>query len=105
MATVNVNPGVCGFSTIIKVTSDDMQHATVIMETECPNLKPMAGELKEVDGFKECFAKFGESGVFQMAKKYCKHQACPVPTAIIKGIEAACGFALPRDVEIKIKKD
>jgi L-fucose isomerase-like protein len=62
-------------------------------------------ELKEVDGFEECFSKLGDSTVYELAKKYCKHAACPVPSAIVKGIEVACSLALPRDVEFHITKD
>lgn len=105
MTEVKVNPGVCGFVTCIKVDSEDMQNATIEIITDCPNIKPMAQELKEVDGYEECFSKFGESKVYELANKYCKHAACPVPTAIIKGIEVACGLALPRDVEIKLNKE
>jgi hypothetical protein len=104
MVEVRVNAGVCGFNTIIKVDSEDMQNAAVEIKTECPNIKPMEKELKEVDGFEVCFAKIGDSKVYEMAKKYCKHPACPVPAAIIKGIEVACGLALPKDVDIKIEK-
>lgn len=104
MVEVKVNPGVCGLNTIIKVDSDDMQNAIIEIITECPNIKPMEQELKEADGYEECFAKLGESKVYELAKKYCKHAACPVPSAIIKGIEVACGLALPKDVDIKISK-
>lgn len=104
MTEVKVNAGVCGFQTIIRVTSEDMQTAVIEMDTQCPNLKPMSQELKEVDAFEECFSKFGDSKVYELAKKYCKHPACPVPSAIIKGIEVACGLALPKDVEITISK-
>lgn len=105
MAEVKVNPGICGFKTKIKVNSEDMQNAIVKIITECPNIKPLEHELTEVDGFAECFSKLGESKVYELAKKYCKHPACPVPSAIIKGIEVACGLALPKDVEIKITKE
>lgn len=104
MVEVKVNAGICGFCTVIGADSEDMQNATLHIETECPNLKPLETELKEVDGFKECFAKIGESDVYKISRKYCKHAACPVPCAIIKGVEAACRLALPKDAEIKIKK-
>lgn len=105
MAEVNVEPGVCGLKSTIKVTSEDEQNATIEFETECPNLKPLETELKEVDGFTECFAKVGEGQIYGLARKYCRHAACPVPCAIIKGVEVACGLALPRDVTIQITKD
>lgn len=104
MVEVKVNPGICGLSTIIKVDSEDMQNAVIEIVTECPNIKPMEQELKEVDGYEECFAKLGDSKIYELAKKYCKHAACPVPAAIVKGVEVACGLALPKDVEIKISK-
>ena len=104
MVEVKVNAGVCGFHTVVKVDSEDMQVALIEIATECPNLKPLEQELKEVDGFEECFSKLGDSTVYDLAKKYCKHAACPVPSAILKGIEVACGLALPRDVEFKISK-
>lgn len=104
MVEVKVNPGVCGLKSLIKVNSENKQTALIEFQTACPNLKPLEQELKEVDGFKECFAKLGESQVYELGKKYCKHPACPVPSAIIKGVEVACGLALPRDVEIKIEK-
>jgi hypothetical protein len=105
MAIVKVNAGICGFNTIIKVQSEDMQNAMIRFETECPNLKPLEQELKELDSFQECFSNIGESNVFKQSQKYCKHAACPVPTAIIKGVEVACGLALPKDVVIKITKE
>lgn len=44
MAEVEVNPGVCGFKTIVKVHSEDMQNASIEILTECPNIKPMEQE-------------------------------------------------------------
>jgi len=104
MVEVLVNAGICGFTTTIKIDSEDMQNASIQIQTDCPSIKPMEQELKEADGYEECFAKIGASRVFEISRKYCKHAACPVPTAIVKGIEVACGLALPKDVEIKIEK-
>lgn len=105
MVEVKVNPGVCGLKSIIKINSEDMKNAFIEVTTDCPNIKPLEQELKEVDAYEECFAKLGESKVYELAKRHCKHAACPVPAAIIKGIEVACGLALPKDVEIKIEKN
>ncbi|HHY24230.1 MAG TPA: hypothetical protein GX527_08350 [Clostridiaceae bacterium] len=59
-------------------------------ESNCPYIIKMGDELErleELDGFTEVFSKFGDSRVFEIAKLCCKHAACPVPTAILKGIE------------------
>ena len=99
---IKVDAGICGFKTIIKATPKERQMLDIALQTECPSLKPMAEELKEVDAYKECFAKVGESPVFQLARKYCKHAACPVPTAIIKEIEIAAKLALPKNVVFEL---
>ena len=104
MVEVTVNPGICGLKTVIKVNSEDMQTAILDICTDCPNIKPMEEEFKEVDGYEECFAKICDTQTYKFANKYCRHNACPVPSAILKGIEAACGLALPKDAEIKIEK-
>lgn len=101
---VTVNPGVCRFKTYIKSKPEDRRHAALEFKTECPNLKPLESELVSADAYKECFAKVGKSGIYESASKYCKHAACPVPMAIIKGIEASCGLAVARDVKVEIKK-
>ena len=105
MIRVEVNGGACNFNSEVKVTSDDMQTASIEFKTECPNLKPLEQELREVDAYEECFAKLGEASIFEVCKKYCKNAACPVPTAIIKGIEAECGLALPKSIQIKISRE
>jgi len=104
MAVVTVNPGACGLSSHIKVESNDLQTAVIEIDSECSYIKAMGNELKEVDGLAECFGKLGDGEVYKVAAKYCKHSCCAVPSAIIKGIEVACGFALPKDVEFKISK-
>lgn len=103
MSKVIVNPGICGFQTQIEVDSQDSRNCSVTLVTQCPNIKSMGEELQNVDGFKECFAKVGDSQVFEVARRHCKHAACPVPTGIIKGIEVAWQLALPKNAEIRFE--
>lgn len=105
MATTEVNAGVCGFVTTIRATSEDMQSATVSVESQCAGMQAMGKELTELDAMRECFGPYADSQVFQAASEHCKHPACPVPAAIIKTVEVACGFALPKDVTITISKE
>ena len=102
---VNVNAGVCGFKTVIKARRDGTKQASIEFRTTCPNLKPLETELTTADAYKECFAKVGEAGIYKVSSKYCRHSACVVPAAILKGIEAACGLALPRDATIEVKPE
>jgi len=104
MIHINVDPGICGLKTDISVDSEDGMTAKIVIDSECPDIKNIGEELKEVNGMQEVFTKYGESTVYKLANKYCKHSTCPVPGALLKGIEAACGLALPKDVHIVIKK-
>ena len=105
MAKVTVNPGVCGFKTVISANSEDMQNAILEITTECPYIKAMGEELKVVDGFTECFSGFGDGEVCKAAAKHCKHPSCPVPSAVLKAVEVACRLALPSDVSFIVTND
>lgn len=50
-----------------------------------------------------CIKDVYKMTVVEVAKKYCRHPVCPVPTAVLKGIEASIELALSRDVIISIK--
>jgi hypothetical protein len=104
MAYVAVLPGICSLKTELTLTADEDQMVTVRIDSACPHIAAMQDELKELDGYGECFARYSSSTVFGVAEKHCRHLACPVPVAIIKGMEVACGLALPKDVAIVIEK-
>lgn len=104
MASVHVSPGICGLQTKLTITADEDQAVTVNIDSECPHISAMQAELNDLDGYVECFARFSTSTVYAAADKHCKHLACPVPCAMIKGMEVACGLALPKDVVIQIEK-
>ena len=104
MVEVVVKAGICGFTSKIGVETQDMEISKITIDTDCSYIKKMEAELQDIDGVAEIFEKFNTSKVYESAARHCKHLACPVPCGIIKGIEAACGLALPKDVEIKIQK-
>lgn len=101
---VKVDPGICGLKSKITVEASDMMAATVTIESDCPDIEKIGENIKEIDSMKDVFAKLGDSTVYQLGKEFCKHGTCPVPGAILKGVEVACGLALPRDVHIEIQK-
>jgi hypothetical protein len=104
MIRVEVDPGICGLTSTITVTSEDMMTAAVTIESQCEDIQNIGKELQSVNGMEEVFKKHGESIVAKLGNKYCRHATCPVPGALLKGIEAACGLALPKDVHIEITK-
>ena len=104
MAAVEILPGICGLKTKLRITADEEQTVQVEIESECPYITAMQEDLKDLDGYSECFARYSSSTVYSVAEMNIKHLACPVPTAIIKGMEVACGLALPRNVTLIIEK-
>ena len=105
MITVEVDAGICGKKAVIKAECDDMQTARLDITSDCAHINEMAKKLTEINAMEEAFGSIGETHVFRVAREHCEHAACPVPTAIIKAAEAACGLALPKNVSITIAKD
>jgi hypothetical protein len=105
MIIVTVDAGACGMKTVIRARSGDMQKAEVSIESACPSIQKIAAEISEIDAMAEVFGKIGETSVYEVSRRYCKHAACPVPAAVIKAVEAACGLALPSGVSIDIEKE
>ena len=104
MVEVKIHAGICGFITTVEANSEDLQMTTLKIKSECPNFKALEEELTEVDAYTECFGKIGESEIYAICRKYCKHAACPVPCGITKAVEVACSLALPKDATIEIVK-
>lgn len=104
MASIKIEPGICGLMTSVEFITEDQQEVNLKIHSECEHIQNMAPSLTEVDAFQECFNPFGSGEVSKQAQIFCSHKACPVPSGIIKGIEVACGFALPKDVHMTINK-
>lgn len=104
MATIKVDPGICGLMTELKVSSEDGMNAVFDVTTECPHIKELVAAVPSVNGYEEVFAKYGDGKIAMAAKTHCSHGACPVPTAMLKGVELVCSLALPKDVSIDIKQ-
>lgn len=82
-----------------------MQNVDISIESDCPNIQKMAGELKSIDAFKEIFSRAVNTTAYQLASKHCPHPGCPVPSGILKAVEVAVGLALPKDAQILVSKD
>jgi len=99
MTKVQVNPGVCGFTVVVRVEKDKESNFHIAIETECEMVKKMAGEIPFLE-FREPFSAILNNPVYRSASKNLKHVACPVPSGILKAIEVEVGACLPRPVGI-----
>jgi hypothetical protein len=103
MKKVKINAGICGFTTVVTAESEDGQIVTLDIKSGCENVMAMAKELNEqdeLDAFSICLSKPFSGAVYEAAR-LCRHNACPVPCAVVKCIEAECSLALPKNVSIE----
>jgi hypothetical protein len=103
MAIVEINSGICGFTTRVEVTRLDKRNVEVKIETECPNIKKVAGDLNIIQPLKELFSKLHETETYKKLAEGVVHPACLVPSGVLKGIEVASGMALPKGCHIRIE--
>ena len=81
MTTVQIQPGICGFTTKVEAVSEDQD---------------------TFDAFELCLVKPGHGPLFEYAGEHFPiHAACPVIAGIIKCAEVECRLALPADAQIQ----
>ena len=103
MTKAEIQPGNCGFTTIVEATMDaDVCKLSIV--SECKAIQKLAQELTEVNPYQEISFRRNTPQILQMGAKYCTHASCPVPVGIIKAVEVETGMALPMDVSIKFIK-
>ena len=98
MPELIVDAGICGFVTVIRTSSSDMQTVSIEFDTICPNAAKAREELRSVDAYAELFRKPHETSVYAALSKHLPHVICPLYSGFLKAIEAAAGLALHRDV-------
>ena len=108
-AKVDVDAGVCGFHTTVHASSDDGQHVSFDIGTDCDKIKDLCRHLSEageVDAYQE-ISPARESVVMAAARSTLKGccSGCVVPIGIFKGLQVAAGLALPRNLSIVIVKE
>ena len=100
-----VQGGVCGLGTVIVASSDDGMHVRLRIESDCPKVQELAGELPEIDAFEQLLRKpLIETTPALLAAKHKLHVSCLVPVVILKAIEVAAGLALPASCEVSLTR-
>lgn len=104
MTRVTAQPGICGFTVDIIAQKGENRSVRLTVETECDMVKKMAEEIPPMD-VRAFFTAHLTNPVYRAASKHIKHIACPVPSAILKAIEAELGLALPKDAIITFHRE
>jgi hypothetical protein len=104
MAKVNVDAGICGFSTTITATSEEMGKVELEFESECPNIQKVSKDSFSINVFNVLSQKPHETEIYKALSEHLPHTTCPLYSAFFKAAEVEAGMALPKDVQIKIEK-
>jgi len=105
MMKLKVNPGVCGLQCILTAETNDDDEVTITAETSCQAVKKMIDALEQpIEAMDVCFCKPGTGPVYEAAVNLL-HASCPMPSAVLKCIEAEAGLALTRGVEFEFDKN
>jgi hypothetical protein len=99
MTRVNVDSGICGFTSTIEVSKLSAKRVRVDITSECEMVSKLGEQLYDVE--LRNALKLPENPLLcKGAHRYIRHVACPVPIAILKAIEVEVGLALAKDVVI-----
>lgn len=104
MTKVIISPGICGFKVTVRAEKKERRSVTVQIETDCEMVKKLAEDVGHVD-MMAAFTSHLNNPVYRSAAKHLKHAACPVPSGILKAVEAELGLAIPRDASIIFVKE
>jgi len=110
MTRLEIQAGICGFTTRVEAESIEGYNACFRLDSQCPNWKKvneiMGG--KELDLMKELFKdrETGElnSSFINLSLKTIPHVSCPVISGVLKALEVAAGLALAKDASITFKE-
>lgn len=101
---VEVTPGICNLVAQITAEADDAFDVELQIESDCKQIQQLAERLQKIATLQELRRPINETEVYQAAAGAKLHVSCPVPSAILKAVEAAAGMALPADVQVRIRR-
>lgn len=104
MAKAEIDAGICGFHTTCIATKNADGTIHLAIESGCKAVLKLAEQFHDVDPLKEVFWRKSVPALYQAVPQCLSHPTCPVPSGILKAIEVEAGFALPKDVTIKVSK-
>jgi hypothetical protein len=104
VAKAEIDAGICGFQTTCIATKNDDGTIHLSIESGCKAVMKLAEQFETVEPIKEVFWRKNVPPILAAAPQCLSHPACPVPSGILKAIEVEAGFALPKDVSIKVTK-
>ena len=102
-----IDPGVCGFTTVVTAATEDGRHVTFEFETGCELIEEFErriGEISPVDALQTLSPQ--ENPVLSRARELLQAtgccEACVVPVGAVKAMYVVANLALARDVSLTL---
>ena len=104
-ACITVDPGVCGFTCVIRVKQLDKWSVSIeITGSECQQLSKLDARLGTIS-LRELFMPLTQNPVYKAAQASGCHASCAIPSAVLKAAEVAMGMALARPVHFSFDRE
>ena len=102
-----IDPGVCGFPTVVTAATDDGRHVTFKFETACDlivEFERRMGEISPVDAIQTLSPE--ENPILALASELLRTtgccEACVVPVGTVKAMYVITNLALARNVSLTL---
>ncbi len=98
-----VDPGACRMVTTIFLQRNQGRMVSLgCLDSECERIQLLSNFIETVS-LKEIFLPISTNPVFRAAENAKLHPSCPVPIAILKGMETVLGMAVSKGVSISFE--
>lgn len=100
---LTVNTGVCRFPARVECWIEDGLLRCSI-ESGCPYVQEFGAALGPLSIMDVMKMPYSENVVYIVGGRTLKHSTCPMPMAVLKGLEVAAGLALRGEVTVTFEK-
>jgi len=101
--TLHVDSGVCRFKAKIECWMEEDKLRCSI-SSGCTHVQDFAEAMRPMELMDMIRMPYSENQVYAIGGRTLKHSTCPLPMAVLKGMEVAAGLALKRDVIVSFDK-
>jgi len=104
VTTVEVDAGICGYTSSVSVLRTSSSRLQVSLRSDCPMVTSCIAALKSIQ-LKEALDPKADGWLYRVMFEHIRHAGCIVPAAVAKAIEVEVGAALPRDAHLVFRTD
>ena len=101
MTIIEVEDCSCGFHSKITISMDEPENVKVNISSGCDAANFWGRGLQRIN-WRECFGPEPlKSELWLSAMEKLNHRSCPLPIAVLRGIECVIGINVPANINIR----